>query len=219
VLVQVNLRVCGTPARIQVAAGSVAAAIAAAAARLRRQIRRLTTAWEPCPDPQHPPLAPADHGLIARLKNPWLYFGSPSQAAVVLDAMDYAVYLFTDIETGEDAVVYRAGSAGLRLARQHTMHPPSTPLTRAMTVDPRTFGVHTAAQAARRLADRRLPFVFYTDADTGRGNVLYRRYAGNLGLISPFVTEPIPQPLPAHTATPNTAGDHDPAAHSAAMTP
>jgi len=29
------------------------------------------------------------------------------------------------------------------------------------------------------------PFVFYVDAGTGRGRVLYRRYDGNYGLISP----------------------------------
>ncbi|MBO1414556.1 sigma 54 modulation/S30EA ribosomal C-terminal domain-containing protein, partial [Streptomyces sp. FH025] len=29
------------------------------------------------------------------------------------------------------------------------------------------------------------PFVFYTDTSTGRGNVLYRRYDGHYGLITP----------------------------------
>ncbi len=36
-----------------------------------------------------------------------------------MDAMDYDVHIFTDTTTGEEAVVYRAGPAGLRLARQH----------------------------------------------------------------------------------------------------
>lgn len=56
-----------------------------------------------------------------------LYFGGKHQAACPrlvrlrtqtgLNAMDYDVHLFTDAATGEDAVVYRAGPSGLRLAR------------------------------------------------------------------------------------------------------
>ena len=48
---QVNLLVHSAPARIQVAGQTMAATISAAAARLNRQIRRLTTAWEPWPWP------------------------------------------------------------------------------------------------------------------------------------------------------------------------
>ncbi|WP_406108004.1 hypothetical protein [Micromonospora globbae] len=29
------------------------------------------------------------------------------------------------------------------------------------------------------------PFVFYTDRDTRRGTLLYRRYDGDLGLVAP----------------------------------
>lgn len=57
-LVQVNLRVCGAPARIQATGRTTAAAIAAAAARLQRQVRRLSGGWEPWPwpDPERRPL-------------------------------------------------------------------------------------------------------------------------------------------------------------------
>jgi hypothetical protein len=34
------------------------------------------------------------------------------------------------------------------------------------------------------LGDGWLPFVFYTDQDTGRGSLLYRRYDGGLGLVT-----------------------------------
>ncbi|MEV7189390.1 sigma 54 modulation/S30EA ribosomal C-terminal domain-containing protein [Kitasatospora sp. NPDC093102] len=43
----------------------------------------------------------------------------------------------------------------------------------------------TGAQARVRLDLSGLPFVFYTDAATGRGNVLYHRYDGHYGLITP----------------------------------
>jgi hypothetical protein len=49
ILVQVNLRVCGAPARVQVAGHTPPQAVAAAAARLARQIRRLSATGEVWP--------------------------------------------------------------------------------------------------------------------------------------------------------------------------
>lgn len=184
-VVQVNLRVCGAPARVQVAAEGVVTAISAAAARLERQVRRLTTAWEPWPwpDPERLSLGMPGEAPIARLKTHRLHIGMPCQAGAILNAMDYDVYLYTDAETGEDAVVYRAGPTGLQLARQRTMRPPSLPVTLPLTVNPRRTPTLTAGQAAARLAAGWLPFLFYTDLDTRRGNLLYRRYDGALGLL------------------------------------
>lgn len=186
-LIQVNLRVCGAPARIQVAASTPALAVAAAAARLERQIRRLSTAYEPWPwpDPERRSLAIPGHGAIARLKTVRLHTGTPCQAAAVLNAMDYDVHLFTDVETGQDAIIYRAGPTGLRLARQRSMHPPSLPVLLPLTVNPRKIPTLTASHAADRLAEHELPFIFYTDLATKRGHLLYRRYDGDLGLITP----------------------------------
>lgn len=189
-LVQVNLRVCGAPARIQIAAPMLMTAIPAAAARLHRQILRLSRAWEPWPwpDPERPPLYVPEPAPIARLKSFKLHRGSACQAAAILNAMDYDVYLFTDAETGEDAVVYRAGPTGIRLARQRIMRPPSLPGILPLTVNPYKTPVLTAGQAGSRLSDGSLPFVFYTDAATRRGSLLYRRYDGDLGLITAITT-------------------------------
>lgn len=178
---------CGASARVQVPGRTVASAIGVAAARLARQLGRLTTAWEPWPwpDPQRRALATPGEGRIARLKTVRLYAGTVCQAAAIMSAMDYDEYLYTDSETGEDAVVYRAGPRGLTLARQRTMRPPTLPSLLPLTVNPRKTPILTASQAATRLADGWLPFVFYTDPDTRRGNLLYRRYDGDLGLIAP----------------------------------
>jgi hypothetical protein len=187
-LVQVNLRVCGAPARIQVPGWDPAAAMAAAVDRLRRQLRRLTTAWEPWPwpDPQRRTLAVPGRGEIVRHKPYRLTVGAPCQAAAVLGAMDYDVHLYTDADTGEEAVVYRSGPTGLRLARQRSMRPPSMPGALPFTVNSRKVPILTAGQAADRLAEGWLPFVFFTERHSGRGNLLYRRYDGNLGLVSPI---------------------------------
>lgn len=41
------------------------------------------------------------------------------------------------------------------------------------------------ADAVRRACEHTLPLLFYTDRDTGRGQLLYPRHDGNLGLLVP----------------------------------
>lgn len=186
-LVQVNLRVGGVRARVQVPGRDAARAIAASATRLERQIRRLPTAWEPWPwpDPERRSLGVPGRGQVARVKTIRLHVGGPGQATAAMNAMDYDFHLFTDAETGEDTVVYRAGPTGVRLARQRSMRPPVMPLRLPLTVNARQIPTLGTARAADRLAEGWLPFVFFTDRDSGRGNVLYRRYDGDLALIRP----------------------------------
>lgn len=88
-------------------------------------------------------------------------------------------------------MVYRAGPSGLRLARQHHVfpqdghvvapQPPPVPLI----VNSRPTPVLTEAAAVDRAREHGLPFLFFTDQATGRGQLLYSRYDGNLGLITP----------------------------------
>lgn len=186
-VVQVNLRVAGAPARIQVAGPTAAAAIPAGAVRLDRQIRRLGTAWEPWPwpDPERQALAVPGRDRIVRRKTVPLRPRRTCQAASMLAAMDYDVCLFTDVDTGEDAVVYRAGPTGLRIARQHSMRPAAPSGTPTPTVNSRRTPVLTPESAAARLAEGWLPFLFFTGQDSGRGGLVYRRYDGGVGLLSP----------------------------------
>jgi hypothetical protein len=130
-------------------------------------------------------LAQPQQAPICRMKSFRLPLGMACQAAAHMNAMDYDVFLYTDAETGEDAVIYRAGPTGVSLARQRTMRPPSQPTLVPLTVNPRKTPILTPGQAAVRLAEHWLPFLFYTDYDSRRGNLLYRRYDGDLGLIAP----------------------------------
>ncbi|WP_327002177.1 sigma 54 modulation/S30EA ribosomal C-terminal domain-containing protein [Dactylosporangium sp. NBC_01737] len=187
VVVQVNLRVSGAPARIQIAGPDPAAAVSAGAVRLDRQVKRLLTGWEPWPwpDPERRALAIPGSDRITRRKTVPLRPRRACQAASMLAAMDYDVCLFTDADTGEDAVIYRAGPTGLRVARQRGMRPAPASGTPAPTVNSRRTPVLTPAAAATHLAEGWLPFLFFTDEGTGRGGIVYRRYDGGVGLLGP----------------------------------
>ncbi|WP_458689129.1 sigma 54 modulation/S30EA ribosomal C-terminal domain-containing protein [Nocardia tengchongensis] len=185
-LIQANLRIAGTPARMQsltTGRGNIFPAVA----RLEDQIRTLTTRWKPrpWPDSARPPLTAPGSGPIARRKAVALCTLEPLAAAKIMDAMDYDVHLFIDADTGEDAIVYRAGPSGVQLARQRHVNPPQPqPDSQSLTFNPVPAPVHTETVAAQRLRDHGLPFLFYTDQDSGRGHLLYRRYDADLTLLT-----------------------------------
>lgn len=123
-LVQINLQVGDTPLRAQAATAGIDD-LRPALIRLDRQIVRASAQWCPRPWPDRPRrrLTTPAEALVTRRKPVVLRRATPLQAIAAMDAMDYDVHLFTDAETGEDAVVYRAGPSGLRLARQHHVFP------------------------------------------------------------------------------------------------
>ncbi len=123
-VVQVNLRIGDLPARVAAVTSGVDD-LAPALARLDRQVARLCAPWRPrpWPDQTRRPMTVAPDATLTRRKTVVLQRTAPLDAVQVMDAMDYDVHLFTDAETGEDAVVYRAGPSGLRLARQQHVRP------------------------------------------------------------------------------------------------
>lgn len=52
-----------------------------------------------------------------------------------------------------------------------------------MDSDPAPVLIEEAA--VTRLCRKGLPFLFFTDADSGRGRLLYRRYDGDLTIVVP----------------------------------
>lgn len=184
-LVQANLNHAGISTRVQIA-GDAPAIIDSAARRLEQLLIRLAGGWAPreWPDHTRPPLAILTANRpITRRKVYSPLIGTPQAATAVMDSMDYDVLLFVDEETGEDAVVYWAGPVGVRLSRQYSMHPPASNSV-ALTINPHTTPQLTEDSAARRLCWYGLPFVFFTDPDSGRGRLLYRRYDGDLALVT-----------------------------------
>lgn len=196
-LAQVNLQVGGTPARIQALTHGHGDALPVVM-RLETHLTALSVPWQPrpWPDPTRHLLDTPGPGEVARRQPVALATCEPLAAVAVMDAMDYAVHLFTDADTGEDAVVYRAGPSGLRLARQHAVHPPhsATGGPEPFTITPRPAPALTEPQAAIRLCEHGLPFLFYTDAGSGRGHLLYRRYDADLTLLTPTGDSDAPTP-------------------------
>jgi hypothetical protein len=107
-------------------------------------------------------------------------------AVAEMDRMDYDFHLFTEQGTGQDSVVYRAGPTGYRLAR---LRPGGTdriaPHRTAVTVSERPVPRLAVPEAVRRLDLTGTPFLFFRGVDSGRGCLLYHRYDGHYGLITP----------------------------------
>ncbi|MEV0534507.1 sigma 54 modulation/S30EA ribosomal C-terminal domain-containing protein [Kitasatospora sp. NPDC050463] len=120
---------------------------------------------------------------IVRRKEAHLVWCSPDAAARTMDAMDFDIHLFTDPATETDAVVYRTGPTGYRLARTAAAGPPTRPVV-PFTLSPVGAPELTEVRAVDRLCAADLPFLFFTQPGTRRGRVLYRRFDGLLGLIA-----------------------------------
>lgn len=188
-LVQINLTVGEIPTRVQVSGRSISDAIEAATQRMEWKLRLLVpvvsselAAW---PDRHRRPFAIALPGQITRLKSVPLVTITPAAASTALVAMDYNAHLFTDKEHGEDAIVYRGGPSGLRLSRQRSMRPPTDQTMPAIIVHPQRSPTMTSEEAVDWLVGHHLPHVFFTEHTSGRGALLYRRYDGNLTLVTP----------------------------------
>ncbi|GAB2555578.1 sigma 54 modulation/S30EA ribosomal C-terminal domain-containing protein [Nocardia heshunensis] len=168
-LVQASIRTLGKAFRVQVAGpGRFAATFALERLDLRLGCPpdELSRPW---PDPARPSLsAITDLRPIVRRKDCRLQVATPAAAARVLDAMDYDAHLFLDSETGAEAVVCWTGPLGVRTVARARDSVPSL----------------LEDEAVARLCTSGLPYLFFTDADARRGRLLYRRFDGDLALVT-----------------------------------
>ncbi|SCK43698.1 sigma 54 modulation/S30EA ribosomal C-terminal domain-containing protein [Streptomyces sp. WMMB 322] len=203
VTAQASLDVNGRVARAQVAGRTATEAADLLHDRLGERLDRLARNWEArrggmpvsapnewrhLSEPTHHPdyfPRPPEERQVVRHKSFTLDRETPDEAAFELEMMDYGFQLFTDIGTGEDSVLYRAGPTGYRLAQLHPRplgtETSAVPLTVSDLPAPRL----TVDEARERLDLAGFPFVFFADAATGRGSVLYHRYDGHYGLVTP----------------------------------
>ena len=172
IIVEVNLDVNGRPLRAQVAAATPYEAVDLARDRLRRKLSQLGRhpARQGGRDRTHRPgyaQRAVTEREVVRRKTFEPATATLQEAQFDLELMDYDFLLFTDEESDVDTVVARDDVSGYRVTAL-----PSAP--------------SLSLEIAKAVLDTtEAPFVFYADAQTGRGNVLYRRHDGHYGLITP----------------------------------
>lgn len=200
VIAQGNLVVNGRLARAQVAASTVHEAVDQLQARLRQRLGRLARHWQPprgsvsvedewrqaqpATRPEYFSRPPEERQVVRRKTYAPTQL-TPTDAVEDMELLDYDFYLFTEADTGQDCVIYRAGPTGYRLA-QLDPDPARTFVTAVpLTVSERPAPVLTVAEARKQLDATGLPFLFFAEPTSGRGRVLYRRYDGHYGLVRP----------------------------------
>ena len=201
---QANLDVNGHPVRAQVQAATGREAVDLLEGRLRRALDRFGRHWQavrgrtPTPEPhewrhsaepEHRPgyfPRPSDDREVIRHKTYALAEETVDEAAYEMDQMDYDFHLFTEIGTGSDSVLYRNGPTGYRLAQMTPTDPAKLgPHAVSLTLSEQPAAQLDLPEAIERLNLTELPFVFFSDRDSKRGHLLYRRYDGHYGLIAP----------------------------------
>ncbi|GAA4542371.1 HPF/RaiA family ribosome-associated protein [Mycobacterium paraffinicum] len=204
VVAQANLDVDGRPVRAQVQADTARESVDLLVARLRRRLERAAEhrdarrgelppagphEWRHESEPAHRPNyfpRPADQRRVIRRKSFTMAPCTVDDAAREMDLLDYDFHLFTEQGTGTASVLYHAGPTGYRLAlaapaladrvSQHAL---------PVTISQQPLPCLTEEGAAERLAMLGLPFLFFIHAAYGCAGVLYHRYDGHYGLITP----------------------------------
>ncbi len=139
---------------------------------------------------------PADERELVRHKSVAPAESSVEEALFDLQMMDYDFYLFIHLGTGRDALVRRESTARNGDETTHVVQ--FVGGAADVTVDEWLDGVVVVDDPAPVLdvgtATQLLdvgdePWVFFQDAKSGRGHVLYRRFDGHYGMIVP-INEP-----------------------------
>ena len=192
----------GRVIRARATGPTVQAAVDEVAERLRRQLRRYVdvriarrhepgqkTAAEWSLRTSSPPRwpvfqRPVEERQIVRRKS--FAFGPMPvvEAADALEDLDHEFFLFHDVDSGADSVLYWRDDGLLAMIEPpHTR--PAVDVSGPVR-EPSRFsspiGLEVAVQEMNAVAHR---FMFFENAATGRGNVIYRRADGNYGLIEP----------------------------------
>lgn len=127
----------------------------------------------------HFPRPPQEREVVRR-KTFALAPMTPDEAAYEMGVLGHDFYLFTDSRTGKEAVVYTNGDGRFAVRGEVVVDEASAPLVEMVGTAPTL----SESEAVTRLDLSGEPFVFYLDAETGRGRVLYIRYDGHYGLIT-----------------------------------
>ncbi len=182
-------------------APAMEAAVTDLSQRLHRQLRRYVERMitrehqpaEPPPgewshrawSPPRPPVfvRPAEDRQVMR--RPTYAFGpmSPQDAAEALEDLDHEFLLFHDADTDADAVLYRRDDGRLGLIEPGGISPADG--QGPVRVPSRYSGPVELDAAVEEMDAVDHRFLYFENAATGRGNVIYRRYDGHYGVVEP----------------------------------
>ncbi|BBX95800.1 hypothetical protein MLAC_10940 [Mycobacterium lacus] len=204
VIAQANLDINGRLVRAQVEGVTAREAIDRLEARLRHRLERVAEHWEAkrggiprlgphewrhSSEPTHRPtyfLRPEEDRRIIRHKSFSLPTCTVDEAASEMEALDYDFHLFTEQGTRQDSVLYRGGATEYRLAQVNPEPVEKlAPFEVPLTISPQPAPRLAVEQAIQRMGLLGLPFLFFVDASRDRGCVVYHRYDGHYGLITP----------------------------------
>jgi RNA polymerase-binding transcription factor DksA len=211
---QATLDVNGRLVRAEIAAHTMHEAVDLLESRLRGRLRRYadrqvvlhrrpgvaeTGEWRHGQVPgERPPRhdRPPDERQVVRRKTFAIDELTIGEAMFDMEMLDFDFYLFRELATGVDAVLFRMhdGRLGLRRLVPSDMPPADERVGLKPGAAPEL--ALEAALEWLNVADE--PFVFFRDRETGGANVLYQRYDGDYGLITPA-------DVPALPAAPSTA--------------
>ena len=111
---------------------------------------------------------------------------TPDEAAADMEQLDYDFWLFRDLASDAEALIEHLPDGGYRLQRMRAVAEEAGPVAIDLTVVTDTVPTATLDEAIAQLDDSGLRRLFFVAADTERGNVVYRRYDGHYGVLSPL---------------------------------
>ena len=190
-IAEASLDLNGVPIRAHAAAKTMGEAIDELGDRLTRRLRRHRKRLEdrhhePEPVRTHPGYAhlDADEREVVRHKTLAMVPMTAEEAADEMDLLDHCFYLYLDSDHGLDRVVYRNGDHGLHVTPSvdgedlSDARPPISPAALVLN--------HLPLEEAEVLLDEGdEAFVFFAEPGSDRGQVLYRRFDGHYGLVTP----------------------------------
>jgi ribosome-associated translation inhibitor RaiA len=201
-IAQINIDLNGRLVRVQSADETMRAAIEHACDRLRIRLERAARNWAalrgglPLPGPgewRHGSMPaprlpyfprPRSERIVMRHKSYTPAHETPDDAAAEAEMLDHDFHLFREKSTGEDSVIYRRAD-GYRLALAHRRTRRLGPVDPSISVSHVPATRLTVTEAEDRLEAFSQPFLFFVNAETGRGNLIYHRYDGHYGLREP----------------------------------
>ena len=210
---QANIDLNGRLVRAQAVAATMRDAIEMLSDKLRVQLERGARHWARLrgsqPSPPGGPRAPAQPGEwrhqsvptprlpyfprpvdergVVRHKSYGLARMTPDEAVADMELLDYDFHLFTERSTNQDSVVYRSGDR-YTIAQVHPKPDRMGGLSGEFAVSEVPAPKLSIGEAESRLEEFGQSFVFFLNRATGRGNLLYHRYDGDYGLITPAGT-------------------------------